>query len=219
MKPGGQRSRHSQQRDRRILVPVLFVTATLAIIGATVFHENQLRGLSEVSSVSDSRPDANSRNLFRKPITFDQRVLEHRTDTGDRINRQRVMTQIENTTMPGVTNGVGSGAGTEDQVMLGVPLIGESNPYSETLEPSQSLPEYDLEAGTVTSIKEERERYEQERRANIQAREQYLREFSAKAHTMGYKVKIDRDYNVDYVPLDESERSAPIPGNADSSHR
>ncbi len=220
MKRVRQRPDHSKTADRRVLVPVLFVLTALAIVGATVFHESQRMGSSDLSSIESEKSGANRRQVFRKPITFDQRVHQHKIETGDRINRERVMIQLENTTLPGVTNGAQSNVGgMENQVMYGVPLAGEASSYNGAVESSEALPAYDLEAGTTASIKAAREGYERERRVNVQAREQYIREFSENANAMGYKVKIDRDYNVEYAPSTETEDSLPSAAPADASGR
>lgn len=185
-----------EERRRRFLL--LFIGGLIAISGASVLDSMRTQGTTKRAAQRGERA--------RPPTTIDSQVSKHKAKTGDRMNRDRIGAQYENMRAAPLS-GYSTSGSDPDQVLDGVPLSAEQHPYSFRPDESVPLPTSDLDASVSNSLQEERDLEEWEKRE----REEYIREFVANARRMGYKVKVQSNYDVDYAPLGEAERQPAAP--------
>jgi hypothetical protein len=120
----------------------------------------------------------------------DARVEFYRRQIGDRLNAERLNTQFENIhSKPAPPAKYHQ---HHEAVLQGAPLEGERHPYEKMVkaDPEKETVEGEIE-GYVAYTRNLRDWEEH-------AKAQYIAEFMARAESLGYRVQIDRNYNVFY---------------------
>jgi hypothetical protein len=120
----------------------------------------------------------------------DERVEYYKRQIGDRLNSQRLGAQHANLGSKSLPQE--KYRSKRDPVLDGVPLAGEKHPVAEMEKPPQEKPSVEGEIESFVAFERNLRDWEEK------ARKQYIAEFMARAEAMGYRVQIDRNYNVLY---------------------
>lgn len=184
-------SREETEHQRRLAFFLIFGAILLAVV-AYSFGERQ--GRREMTSLSGEERTLRDVMSGRKPRTFEERVRLHQDQVGAKLNRQRIRAQHERIGLPDPRDG--TPGWKPDSVMTGLPFDGQKNRY-DSIVPNGSRQTDSAEADIQSRVQlaKDLEEWEQS------AREEYIRQFKANARAMGYEVKIDRDYNVEWQPI------------------
>jgi hypothetical protein len=142
-------------------------------------------------------PRTNQELASQNPTALpsDERVEFYKRQIGERLNSQRIGAQYENLGTKSV-----SGANSRfkhEPVLDGVPLAGEKHPVEKMQKPPEQKPSVEGEIEGFVAFERNLRDWEEN------ARKQYIAEFMARAEAMGYRVQIDRNYNVLYEYVGE----------------
>lgn len=183
----------SSDERRRLAIGLILGALLLAVVAVSVGEKRE--GRSELTLLGpDGKRTISEVMGVQRPKTFEERVRQNRQEIGAKLNRDRIRMQYENLNLP--IPGVRVSPANKDRLMHGLPLESEPNSFRSYV-PKRSEPKQSIELDVQSRVQFEKDldRWEQA------AQEQYIREFKDNARAMGYEVKIDKDYNVDWQPI------------------
>jgi hypothetical protein len=125
----------------------------------------------------------------------DKRVEFYKRQIGERLNSQRLGAQYANLESKALPSG--KPKTQHDPLLHGVPLDGEKHPVAKMEKPPEEKPSVEGEIESFVAFERNLRDWEEN------ARKQYIAEFMARAEAMGYRVQIDRNYNVLYEYVGE----------------
>jgi hypothetical protein len=210
-KPQNPKASHDRRDDeeakerKRFAILMVAASLFLLIFALTLKPSQPPVNREEMTSLSDADHTAWQARRTRAPRTYDQRVQEHMMRMGEELNRQRIKAQYENLSARPVPKGA-PGPKASDPILRGVPLEGEKHEFEGMVGQapqarSLAYPDADINA----SIQSQRTQLRELEDLNERERREYLRQFIRNAEAMGYRVKIDKDFNVEYAPIDGHE--------------
>ncbi len=190
--------RERSDERRRVALFLIFAALLLAVVAYSFGGPHGRESRSEdLSSIGRERTVSEiiGKGKKSRPRTYEERVRAHRETVGAKLNRDRIKVQYDNLNLP-VPNGARSSV-LKDPVMPGLPMDAQKNQYG-SLVPEGSRPARRLEDEVYGRVQLARDldRWE------IAAREEYIRQFKANARAHGYEVFIDKDYNVEWQPIE-----------------
>ncbi len=159
---------------------ILIACGFVMIIFAIVLHGPK-KAPQNAQELSSQTPGA---------IPIDSRVEFYKRQIGDRLNSERLSAQYANLPSKSLPNE--KYRKKHDAVLHGAPLAGEKHPVARMEKPAQEKQSVEGEIESFVAFEKNLRDWE----AN--ARKQYVAEFMARAEAMGYRVQIDRNYNVLY---------------------